>query len=357
MNCRDMIIMKTIRKIYKKIPECKIKNLISLFYNKKTRIQDRPKLPNYLQVELTTRCNLNCIMCMRNRFLNKRLMKLGDMTFENFQKILNKISSADEIHLQGMGEPFLNKDIFKIIKYAKSKGLRVILVTNGTLIGQLSDDIVESGLDLMKISFYGSNPETYEKIMKNSNFKKVVDNIKKINEAKKMYQTENPILEFNIGLMHENSNDLLKLPAILKELRIKKLNVGGIYNYGEQVVTSTKEISEIIGEIENKCKSYQIKTFINIPKDVCDFTKKCLYPWTATYITWDGFIKPCCFRPYFVDFNFGNILNQNFEDVWNGEKYIEFRKKIKSKDVPMMCKGCLYDFSVFDEKNKTTASK
>jgi radical SAM protein with 4Fe4S-binding SPASM domain len=341
--------MKNIKKIYKGIPEGEFKNLIYKIYRKNK--SNKPKFPSYAQIEPTTRCNLNCVMCMRNDFLNSGIMKLGDMNFENFKKILDKIPSTKELDLQGVGEPFLNEDIFRMIKYAKNKGLKVFTVTNATLIGEMSKNIVESGLDLMKISFYSPDIDVYEKIMKNSNMKRVINNIKLLNEMKGEYNSETPILELTLGAMENNLHTLSNFPELAYDVGINKLIIGEIYGYGKPIILTNKT-KKIIEEVKKKSKKFEIETTINIPKRVYDFTKICLWPWKGIYITWDGYVKPCCSRPYFINFDFGNIIELDFEKIWNSEKYIKFREMLKSKNVPLMCKGCQYDFSVFGAMNE-----
>ncbi len=340
--------MKNIKKIYRNLPEGELKNLISKIYRKNR--PDKPKFPSYVQIEPTTRCNLNCVMCMRNYFLKRKLMKNGDMSFENFRKILDKIPSTEELDIQGVGEPFLNKDIIKMIKYAKGKGIRTYTVTNATLIGNIEKDIVKSGLDILKISFYGATTEVYEKIMINSKMKKVIENVKRLDEAKNKYKSKTPVLELTVGCMHENLKDLPKLPKVAKDMGIKKLIIGEIYGYGKPLVITDK-VSKIIEKVKDNCKKFDLENVINIPNEVYDYTKNCLWPWVATYITWDGYIKPCCSRPYFVNLKLGNILSENFEDIWNNKKYINFRIALKSKNVPFMCRGCQYDFTSFGVTN------
>jgi radical SAM protein with 4Fe4S-binding SPASM domain len=345
-------INQRIREFYRNLDVHIPKVFLGHIYKKMIRNADRPPLPHYLEIEPTTRCNLNCVMCFRNSFIKNKTMKIGDMSFETFKKILDKLPFVEEIDIQGMGEPFLNKDFLKMVKYAKSKGIKTMTVTNATLIGHMAEDIVESGLDLIRISFYSTKPEIYEKIMRNSKMDKVIENIKKLNEVKKIKNSETPIIEIALAVMHDNMEDVVNFPELAKELGAKKIILGEIYGYKKPFLADNEKIKKLLKEFEKKCKNLNLKFSIDVPKKVYTYDKICLWPWVGTYITWEGEIKPCCTRPYYTDFSFGNILKENFEDIWYSDKYIEFRKSLKSKNIPFICKGCPFDFSVFDDKIK-----
>jgi MoaA/NifB/PqqE/SkfB family radical SAM enzyme len=51
---------------------------------------------------------------------------------------------------------------------------------------------------------------------------------------------------------------------------------------------------------------------------------KCWKMWHSCVMTWDGDIVPCCFDKD-AKYTMGNIHQQSFKDIWNGDKYQEFR--------------------------------
>ena len=64
----------------------------------------------------------------------------------------------------------------------------------------------------------------------------------------------------------------------------------------------------------------------------------CSAPWNFVYIHFNGDINPCCF-PF--KNTFGNIFETPFEEIWNSEKYVEFRERLKSKNLPRQCINCM----------------
>src|SRR3989338_3143188 len=86
--------------------------------------------PFKLKFENTTVCNLKCKMCPISVGLKR---PVGSLSYENFKFVFDQIYPC-YLNLTGIGEPVLNKDIFKIISYAKRKRTFVKLDSNATLI-------------------------------------------------------------------------------------------------------------------------------------------------------------------------------------------------------------------------------
>jgi pyruvate-formate lyase-activating enzyme len=131
---------------------------------------------DHLAIETSNVCNLRCIMCPYQKMTRKKEV----MSMENFKKILDEASKLGykKLSLNLYNEPFLDKNIFEKIVYAKSKDFFVMLYSNGTTLNEtIRKDILKSNLDLIRFSFDGATKETYEKIRRGSNFKRVKENI------------------------------------------------------------------------------------------------------------------------------------------------------------------------------------
>ncbi len=109
---------------------------------KRTALLSRP---TSLQLECTTKCNLRCMMC-DSPIWDRRGM---DMKFSDFKKIIDQFPFLVSVNLQGMGEPLLNKDLFKMITYCKSKKIMVLFTTNATLLDETMAKKIE--VDLKQI--------------------------------------------------------------------------------------------------------------------------------------------------------------------------------------------------------------
>jgi radical SAM protein with 4Fe4S-binding SPASM domain len=67
------------------------------------------------------------------------------------------------------------------------------------------------------------------------------------------------------------------------------------------------------------------------------FPGRCLDPWTMAYIDVDGWVRPCC-RALWI--GMGNILAENFRDIWNNEHYRNLRGSVNTNNPPEFCRTC-----------------
>ncbi len=87
-------------------------------------------LPISLIIEPTNACNLHCPTCPTGSGKINRPVRM--MSFEEFKKIIDQVKThVDRIYLYSYGEPFLNKELLKMTKYAVSAGIYVEISTNG----------------------------------------------------------------------------------------------------------------------------------------------------------------------------------------------------------------------------------
>lgn len=104
-----------------------------------------------LRLEITSKCNLNCQYCHNALFNNSK----DDMTTEEIIKLvknLDKKNKLKKVLLTG-GEPLLNKDVCKIISEFTKMGIKLDMVTNGTLITKdYLKKLEEAGLKRIRLS-------------------------------------------------------------------------------------------------------------------------------------------------------------------------------------------------------------
>ena len=108
-------------------------------------------------IEPTTRCNLSCITCVRNSWEDE----IADMEMSTFNVILHQLKGLKSVRtvvLGGFGEPFYHPRILDMIEDIKALGVEVTISTNGTLVGDLADAIVELKVDRLLVSIDGVRP-------------------------------------------------------------------------------------------------------------------------------------------------------------------------------------------------------
>jgi len=156
----------------------KWRNRIQLLGNYLWRVPVLPGMPIALIIEATNRCNLNCIMCPRE----KMNAHPRDMSLELFKRIVDDAKGyVQYIDFSFRGEPLLNKNIFQMIAYVKKSGINTSLQTNGLLLSRENGrSLLDAGLDLLTVSLDASSAEIYDKVRPGSDFRRVIGNVQQL---------------------------------------------------------------------------------------------------------------------------------------------------------------------------------
>jgi MoaA/NifB/PqqE/SkfB family radical SAM enzyme len=130
---------------------------------------------NEVRFEISTACNYDCLMCARGKFTREREV----MPTSKFRTLLDKLLLATDQYkvctFSGFGEPLIDTDIVNKMTYAKSRGLRVLLLTNGSLLTKDLCAALAPLVDNIRVSFYGMTPEVYRTVHGVDKFDKVRD--------------------------------------------------------------------------------------------------------------------------------------------------------------------------------------
>jgi radical SAM protein with 4Fe4S-binding SPASM domain len=316
------------------------------------------QLPIHIQLEPTTFCNLNCKSCGRSKYHETP----KHLSLEDFEHIITQIRPL-KMTLSGWGEPFTNPHLLDMVGLARKYRCSINTTTNGTLLTpETCDQIVKSGLDLIKISLDGATPETYRKNRGEDRFVQVLDGIRSLIEARKRLGSATPFIRFNYVMSKDNYHEIANMVELAEKLGInaiyfQPLELTGIEERRDLLVgnlTYEKLLQEItralvvsqqhhvrtnLQDIHKKLplywNKYQMQTHSHDPNRIC------IVPWFSAYITLEGMVRPCCSCSQDYT-NMGNILQNDIEDIWNGEKYQHFRKAIREGKRPFaICANCV----------------
>lgn len=141
-----------------------------------------------LRLEVTTKCNYNCIICPREKLTRD----IETMDIELFKYIFDKINSEtsqyNTLTFPGLGEPLLDNTLDDKIIYAKRHGYTVLLLTNGSLLTpERFKRLEDVGLDSVRVSIYGDSPESYNMVhrtKKADSFQRVKENLTEISRIR-----------------------------------------------------------------------------------------------------------------------------------------------------------------------------
>lgn len=208
---------------------CKYALISENFDGAKNSLYDRYKVRNFpqtLEFELENRCNLECIIC--NPIFSSSLDKekkhqysvYDDKFIEQLKPYLKK---AKETKFYG-GEPFLISKYYDIWEYLikKNKRAKILVQTNGTVLNDKVKNILERGKFSINISFDSFEKESFEKIRKNANFEKAIENLEYFHNYCKRKNT-------HLGIIPTpNRENVLQLAEIVRHAN--KLNAKVYFN-------------------------------------------------------------------------------------------------------------------------------
>lgn len=123
------------------------------------------RYPFSATMELTERCNYNCIQCFINKPANDPSSQ-KEMTTAQVKDLIDQLVEAGTLFLLITGgEPFLRSDFIEIFKYSRKKGLIVTLFSNGSMLTpEIASVLAEYGIRGLEISLYGATPETFDAV-------------------------------------------------------------------------------------------------------------------------------------------------------------------------------------------------
>ena len=326
----------------------KLFNLLKFYIAKNSNIKKINYLPITMDIEPTTGCNFRCTMCQVSspNFISKNL------NYETFIKTIEDNQQLLKIKLQGMGEPLVNNNFYKMVEYASKHGIVSEITTNGSLLNEKNiKKLLSSNLSRITVSIDGATPIVFEKIRVKSDFKTVVSNCKRlINLFKK--KIIRPELSAWCVVQHDNVAEFEDIYKLCKEIGFDKLTYqfhlsGWGKSEWDKINSSKKiEIDSLRERIENIKKKSSIEGFeVNIfEENLLSFDKKCVWPWESSYISKTGDVVPCCIIGDEKVVSFGNVKESSFKDIWNSDKYENFRKNIQNNKIPDYCKNCYQEY-------------
>jgi len=276
-------------------------------------------------------CNLRCPLCPTGKGDKDR--KKGFMTLNTFKKIIDEIGDyLYDIILYNWGEPLLNQQIFEMIKYAKEKNIKVEISSNFNHFNdRMCYKMIKSGLDTLLVSLVGASQESVSKYQIGSNFALVINNMKKLVGMKKELNSKLPYIQWRFLVNKYNESEIKKAKIIAEEIGVDRLEIG-IFRCNME-----KELF-----MDNEAQFNDVKDWL--PKNeilsMYDYTKKekknkhryCGWLWENSVINWDGSVSPCC-AVWQEKYDFGNIHDMPFFEIWNNKKYQDARKIIRGDKI------------------------
>ncbi len=272
--------------------------------------------PHEIDIEVTSSCDADCIMCPRKSIRRK----VGPMDFDLFKKIVDEAVALDvqELHLNGYGEISVLKRYREYISYIrqKSRTIKININTNGMRMNEeMCAFYVASGVNTVNITIDGATAETFESIRRHLKLDVVEGNVKRLiqirNEARKKY----PLVTVHMIGMPQNVHEV---DMFLDKWKGAADSVG---------------ISGLVSRISS------VK-FANIDNPHWEQTP-CFLLWRQMPVWSDGTVAMCC-DDWDGRAPQGDLNTQSIKEIWTSRKRDGLRKVHlagKAAKIPL-CAGC-----------------
>ena len=258
----------------------------------------------------------------------------GNLDPKLFEKIIEQVKDTlVYLTFYFQGEPFINKNFLKMVKYASDKKIFTATSTNAHFIDDtVAEEIIHSGLDHLIISMDGTTQEVYEQYRVHGHLDKVLQGTENIIAAKKRLNSATPKVIFQFLVVKHNEHQIDDLHELADKMGVDQvaLKTAQVYDYknGSPLFPTNEKYSRYK---KNKDGLFEIKNKLR---------NHCWRLWHSTVITWDGDLVPCCFDKD-AKYKMGTIQNQSFKDIWHDDTYKAFRNSIiQSRKNIDICQNC-----------------
>jgi MoaA/NifB/PqqE/SkfB family radical SAM enzyme len=275
---KNGLIKKTIEKHYKHIPKIILRHFFT---------------PKNLVIEPIAGCNVVCSACPQDQLRRP----YGKMSFNDFKTIIRKMKPTS-IGLYFMGEPFLNRKIFDMIKHANHKRIKTSVNTNGSTLLMDYDKIMNSGLDKIAVSIDGYTQETFEMYRHGINRDYVYDGLKLLSMVHSHVESKTHIQVRTLAF----ESTMREISLIQNEMDLMNILDHRII---EPIITGWGGKENL--DLDKLGSSGRVKD-----------TRPLICPSLFRMaVTWDGWVLPCC-NDVHGENKFGNIFRDSYMNIMWG---------------------------------------
>ncbi|MBI5074447.1 MAG: radical SAM protein [Nitrospirae bacterium] len=322
--------------------------------------------PKWIAWEITRRCNLRCVHCRSSSEME--MQGHPDFSTEEAYRVLDDIVSyAQPVVVLSGGEPLTRKDVFEIAQYGTSKGLRMCLATNGTLV---TDDICEkikgSGIRIVSLSLDGADETVHD------DFRSEKGAFAGTINAAKLFRKHGIEFIINSSFTKRNQEQIPLVYKLAKELGATAWYMFMIVptGRGEEIMNeliSKEDYDKILDwhyDMEKEedlllvrptCAPHYYRVTLQRAKEDGEKFKKrtlkfstggskgCLAGQLICLIDVDGNVLPCSY------FNLpaGNVREKSFKEIWEGSElfkdlrdFKKYKGRCGSCEYVNVCGGC-----------------
>lgn len=301
--------------------------------------------PITVELDMTNTCNHRCPECVVNYF---RIADKSALSYGIAENIIRQLSKCriKGLIFTGGGEPLCNPQTLKIVKLAKTRGLDLGFITNGSLLGDESGKTLLKSCTWLRVSLDAASPEVFRLThgMGNREFYQVINNIKDLVAMKKKIKSPCAI---GVGFLtcDCSAKDMKKAALLTKKLgvdylqfRPKQIHRGGKFEYKWTDVHD--KISQCLKYANKNFQVLYSKHKYEMSRDpqFGRYYQKCYGQQFAAVISASAKMFICCHTRGYEKYCIGDLRRKSFEEIWSSKRRKEVIEKIDFQDCIPLCR-------------------
>ena len=294
--------------------------------------------PILSEFAVTYRCNLSCAFC----YLPSRKEVKRELSTRQAKGILDKLKSEAKVPFVSFtgGEPLIRKDLEILISHARKIGLKVNLISNGTLISvERAKKLLGAGLTSAQISLESPVAEVHNRLTGGESFENTLNGIRNLRDQGIYVHT-------NTTISRSNLDSIAGLPELVRELGLPKFSANLIIPVGRAgenrpLWIPYTEIGATIQVLREAAEAAGVEFIWYSPLPYCIYNPaakgmgvtSCAACHGLVHVDPYGRILPCSSYSQPV----GDWNREKFSDIWFGKRAMGFRHL---DYLPRVCRQC-----------------
>jgi MoaA/NifB/PqqE/SkfB family radical SAM enzyme len=190
--------------------------------------------PVCLYLEVTNRCNLLCTTCPRTY---EDLEPPADLSWDLFTRIVDQVPDLARAVLHGVGEPMLVKDLPRMVKYLKERGVYVLFNTNGTVLNARNGRaLIDAGLDELRVSLDASNRESFKTVRGADYFNRIMRNVRAFRASQEREAIERPLVSLWLTGLKETIRELPAFVRVAADLGVREVHLQRLVFFNQATI-------------------------------------------------------------------------------------------------------------------------
>lgn len=302
-------------------------------------VEGKTVIPVTVEIDPSNICNHRCEWCVSIEAHTGE--KIG---YDCFQGLVEELAGlgVKSVVLKGGGEPTVHPQINEMLDAVKDAGLDLGLITNGSLPHKRTADAILRCADWVRVSLDAANAHVHQQIHGTKDFHKIIRHVEYL-----ATNTSRTLLGLNFVAEPRNHDQILSFAQMGKSLAVAYVNIRCVFDRENPL---TEEVRAVMRQQAAAAKAIEddrfkvmlgdfTESYLTADADQPFPYKKCLGPNMVGVVGADSEVYACCFLRGNMDFSFGNLEEQTFDQIWRGKRRQQVMQNVYDGKCGRVCMG------------------